>query len=166
MKAATSLPPQRAPSLSVRHSGEDAVMHESPEVRELALRLFQAAAAGDNAALLAAVSREADVLFIGTDPGEWWRGYESVAHALTTPPDTEPSGGSIVAPEGLAYEAGEVGWAAVHGKVSFPGEAPIPLRLTLVCQREQAGWRVVQWHVSIGVPNEDAFQKTVIFQTG
>ena len=141
-------------------------MRESAEVRALAVRLFEAASAGDYAALRAAVASERDVLFIGTDPDEWWSGQEAVIGALTTPPDVEVTGGVVAEHEVLAYEAGDVGWAAIRGKVVFPGQAPIPLRVTLVCQRERSAWGVVQWHGSIGVPNEEAIHEAVIIHAG
>jgi hypothetical protein len=31
----------------------------------------------------------------------------------------------------------------------------MPSRLTLVCQQEDGAWKVVQWHVSVGVANEE-----------
>lgn len=150
-------------------------MRESPELREYAARLFQAAANGGEAALLAALSHEPGVLVIGTDPAEWWSGYDRIAQVLTTAPeDYDTTGGEMADVQVLAYEAGAVGWAACRGRATFPGQVPIPLRVTLVCEREPAeavepagevAWRVVQWHVSIGVPNEDAFHETVIIQT-
>lgn len=142
-------------------------MRESPELRDLAARLLQAAAGGDEAALLGAVSHEPGVLFIGTDPDEWRRGYEAVAESLRgSQQEPDAAGGTISDSEVLAYEAGEVGWAACRGNVAFPGQALIPLRLTLVCRREEGDWRVVQWHISIGVPNDDAFHETVVIQAG
>jgi SnoaL-like domain len=142
-------------------------MRESPELRELASRLLAAAAGGDEAALLAALAQDPSVVVIGTDPGEWHVGYEKCAELLQGPhEDYDLTGGTVAEAEVRAYETGEVGWAACRGNVTFPGQAPIPLRLTLVCQREKDAWHVVQWHVSIGVPNEDAFQETVVIQTG
>lgn len=140
-------------------------MRESPELRELAVRLLRAAADGDEAALLRAVSRDPGVLLIGTDPDEWRVGYEACAQALSGSQEDSDGGGTVSDAEVLAYERGEVGWAACRADVTFPGQAPIPLRVTLVCQREDGDWQVVHWHLSIGMPNEDAFHETVIIET-
>jgi hypothetical protein len=146
-------------------------MRESPELRELSMELLKAATSGDEAALLRVVSHEPGVLLIGTAPEEWHAGYEAVAKALSgAHEDYDTSGGILAEAEVFAYEAGAVGWAACRGSVVFAGQAPIPLRLTLVCQRaaerEASDWCVVQWHVSIGVPNADAFHETVVIQAG
>jgi adenylate cyclase len=142
-------------------------MRESPELRQYVSRLFQAAASGDEAALLAAVSQQQGVLVIGTDPAEWWSGYGAIKQVLNgAREDDDASGGVMSEAEVLAYEADSVGWAACRARVAFPGQAAIPLRVTCVCQREEGAWRVVQWHVSLGVPNEDTFRETVIIQAG
>jgi hypothetical protein len=142
-------------------------MRESPELRELASRLFQAAASGEEAVLLQAISHESGVQVIGTDPAEWWSGYAAIEQALGVSNEEEDATGGVLSDaEVLAYESGDVGWAACRGNVTFPDQAPIPLRVTLVCQREEGAWRVVQWHVSIGVPNQDAFRETLIIQAG
>lgn len=142
-------------------------MRESPDLREFASRQFHAAASGQAGVLRDALARESGVLVIGTDPEEWWSGYQTVQQALHIPPqDYDATAGVVESDETVAHEEGMMGWAACRGNVVFPGQAPIPLRVTLVCLRDEDAWRIVHWHVSIGVPNEDAFHQTVIIQAG
>ena len=57
------------------------------------------------------------------------------------------------APE--AYSEGSVGWVADHPKFKLADGTEIPLRLTAVFHKENNDWKFVQWHFSVGVPNEE-----------
>jgi hypothetical protein len=56
----------------------------------------------------------------------------------------------------VAYQQGEVGWAVDHRMRFRVGEQEGPFRMTVVYRREDGIWKMVHFHSSIGVPNEDA----------
>jgi hypothetical protein len=125
----------------------------SPELKDLTLRFFQAAVAGDTAFIERAYSRQPGTLQIGTDPTEWWHGWETITGIWRS--QIEALGGSmpVFANDVEAWQEGDVGWAAANGAIRVPEQPATPLRLTAVFRREDGEWRVVQGHGSIGVPN-------------
>ncbi len=54
-----------------------------------------------------------------------------------------------------AYSEGTVGWVADYPKLRLPDGTEIPFRITTVYPKENGAWKMVQWHGSIGVPNEE-----------
>lgn len=130
-------------------------MQPSAELRDFMLRFFQAAADGDTAFIESAYSREPGTLQIGTDPTEWWHGWETIAGIWRG--QIEALGGSmpVVAHEVEAWLEGNTGWAAADGAIRVTGQPEVPLRFTAVLRREGGGWKIVQGHGSIGVLNEE-----------
>ena len=49
-----------------------------------------------------------------------------------------------------------MGWAAGRPTFHLPDGTELALRVTAVFRQEDGAWRCVQWHVSIGVGNEEA----------
>jgi ketosteroid isomerase-like protein len=49
-------------------------MEHSDELRDLTLRFYEAATTGDLSFFDRHVSRQEGVVFVGTDPNEWWEG--------------------------------------------------------------------------------------------
>jgi hypothetical protein len=46
------------------------------------------------------------------------------------------------------------GWGMARATVSIAGEKQVPIRSSAVFHREEGGWKLVQFHASVGVPNE------------
>ena len=98
-------------------------------------------------------SRDACVLSIGSDAGEWAEGYDEIMRLFR---DSTPEGelGVRVGLEDVkAFCEGSVGWAAGQGYFDMEGTR-VPIRLTAVLHQEDGAWKVVQSHASIGVPND------------
>jgi ketosteroid isomerase-like protein len=131
-------------------------MNASPELQKLMLRFVQAAAEGDTVFIDELYSRQPGVLQIGTDPSEWWRGWETISRVWRE--QIAALGGSmpLVANDVEAWEEGTVGWAAAQGAVQIPEQPELPMRFTAVFRREDGAWKVVQGHGSLGVANEEA----------
>jgi hypothetical protein len=68
----------------------------------------------------------------------------------------EMSGITIVDSDPLACSEGSVGWAADRFRLRFPNGTQVPFRVTIVFHQEGGEWKIVQWHSSIGIPNEEA----------
>ena len=129
-------------------------MEPSTELRNLTLRLYQAMASGDYAFMERYFSVNAGVLTIGTDPNEWWADRETAMRVFRAQLE-ELGGFPIAAGDPQAFVEGSVGWIADQPRVTVP-DAEMRLRLTGVFHREGQDWKIVQWHISMGVPNEQA----------
>jgi hypothetical protein len=138
-------------------------MEQSSELKTLMLQAYKALAKGDLSFFERYVSQADSMLAIGTDPTEWWAGKATFIKVLKA--QLEEAGGFALSANGLqAYSEGSAGWAADHPKMRLPDGTDIPLRLTMVFLKENNDWRIVQWHISAGVSNEDVVGKALTTQ--
>ena len=108
-------------------------------------------------------SKKDGVVAIGTDAMEWWTGYATITRVFKA--QLEEAGGfQILADTPQAYRDGSIGWVADQPTLKLPDGTKIPFRSTAVFQEEQDGWKIVQWHVSAGVSNEDLIGKALTTQ--
>jgi hypothetical protein len=106
------------------------------------------------------ISHAEGTVVIGTDPNEWWEGYEKIVSIYKTQME-EMGGMTLVAGDPQAYCEGSVGWALDRPKFKLPDGKEIQARFSTVFHRENGEWKIVQHHVSIGVPNEEAIGKAL-----
>ncbi|HEY0070188.1 MAG TPA: nuclear transport factor 2 family protein [Chloroflexia bacterium] len=132
-------------------------MEESAEIRSVAMHYFDAICRGDTGYLEQFVSRDDSTLLVGTDPNEWWTGYERIIGIWKA--QFEAVGGSfpIRANNLQAYRDGNVGWFAAQPVITLPDGIGAPLRMTAVVRKEDGDWKLVSSHASFGVANEDTF---------
>ena len=128
-------------------------MEPSTELRDLPIQIAQAVGAGDVAVLERLTSRQPGVTFLGTDPDEWWTDLASLRQALVS---QHEAGVEVMPGEPVAYQEGDVGWAVDRGLRFRLGEEETPFRRSVVYRREDGEWKMVHFHSSIGVANEDA----------
>jgi adenylate cyclase len=130
-------------------------METSAELRDLTLRLYKALESTEiNSFLESHTSQQDGVLMIGTAPEEWWSDYKTIIRKIKA--QSEQMTMRVVDSNPQAFVHGDVGWVADQAKIALSNGGEIPnLRLTSVFQREGGEWKIVQWHVSIGIPNED-----------
>ena len=129
-------------------------MESAPELVLLAERLYRSWEALDYEAMLEALARDQGVLMVGSDPGEWWAGYEVIAAVMRTQAHEMPQIHFEVE-EIAAWKKGATGWAAVKAQMATADLPPVETRATIVFCEEGAYWRIVQWHFSIAVANEE-----------
>jgi hypothetical protein len=125
-------------------------MKQSDELRDLVLQWYEGISSGDIVSTTENMfSRQDGVLSIGTDPNEWWEGYGDIIESR------KQSVFQVEAGDPKAYCEGTVGWIA--DRITFKGSdgTKVPFRLTAVFHKENGEWKIVQQHVSIGVPNEE-----------
>lgn len=134
----------------------EAALKPSPEVKGLMIRFYEVASSGDFVALDKFLSHQTGVLWIGTDPDEWWDNPPAVLQAWRQ--QTAELGGPapITAGRVTAYQHGDVAWVSDRPTFHLPNGKTLPFRLTAVWQREPEGWRIIQVHISLAVPNEEA----------
>jgi SnoaL-like protein len=129
-------------------------MERSSELEELIVAWFDAATRGDPSLVDRHVSRDERTCLIGSDPGEWFRG-STAAEFLRA--QVQASSGAVRSPtETEAFTEGTVGWAATRLSITFPDGTSVTPRWSAVFHKEDGGWKFVQLHASIGVPNEEA----------
>jgi hypothetical protein len=103
------------------------------------------------------VSTEEDVLGIGTDPREWWAGSEAFRAAWNTQlPEMHAAGLRFEPGDIQAFSEGSIGWFADQPTLKMPDGGEVPMRLSGVCRQEDGAWKMVQFHLSIGMLNEEA----------
>jgi hypothetical protein len=129
-------------------------MKSSAELKDLMLKSYEAISKGDLSFLEKTFSDQSGMLLIGTDPKEWWADRNDVFSAWKA--QMEEIGGAmrIESTNLQVFENGDVGWTADQVIGHLPGGAAIPFRMTAVLEKEAQGWKIVQMHSSIGIPNE------------
>ncbi len=135
-------------------------MEQAAELKALYRRICEAQSKGDHEFFEGLFSREEGVLAIGTDPEEWWSGYDAIVRVFEAQLK-EVAGIEISADTPRAYCQGGMGWAAGQPTLKFTDGREMAFRLTVVFQKEQEEWKIVLWHSSIGIPNEDAIGETL-----
>jgi len=135
-------------------------MQESTELKELYLRCCEAMSSGDFSFFEHCFSHADGVLAIGTDPAEWWSGYDTIVGVFKAQLQ-EMGELKFVAGTSWAYRDGAIGWVAGRPILRLPDGTEMSFRLTAVFQKEPDGWKIVQWHFSSGVSNEDLIGETL-----
>ncbi len=126
---------------------------QSSEVEQVVRDMLDAVARSDVEAIGRGTSREPGVVGIGSDAHEWAEGYDDIMRIWSeSTPDAE-LGVKIGLDEVKGYREGSVGWASGRGYFELEGKR-VPVRMTIVVHEEDGGWKAVQSHASIGVPND------------
>jgi hypothetical protein len=128
-------------------------MERSPSLETELDHLYEAFTTGDGAAIERLTTSRAGLVFIGTDPEEWFEDVSGVRRLMQAQAAT-----GITVEHGAprAFEEGTVGWVADRGHFVLPhGAGKIPFRLTAVFHREGGTWKLVQEHASVAQANEE-----------
>jgi len=128
-------------------------MVPSTELQDLILQWYDSISSGDMLGLAERLfSHQDGLLTIGSDPTEWWEGFEPIIRAYRA---TASTGGLEIKVDDLqAYSEGTVGWAADRVVLKMHNGVQAPLRHTFVLHQENGEWKIVHAHYSIGVTNE------------
>jgi SnoaL-like domain len=145
--------------LIARERGD--TLEHSDELRDLTLRLYEAEATGDLAFIERHFSRQEGAVYVGSDPGEWWEGFEAFVEAMRA--QSEAMGEmQIVSGQLQAYREGSVGWSIDRDALfRLPDGTEIPFRNTCVFVEEDGEWKLIHGHTSIGVRNEEMFGEDI-----
>ena len=134
-------------------------MESAPELAsfiELMLRNWEDL---DAEALVDTLSHNPGLIVIGTDPEEWWAGIESVSAVWRVQMREFDDIGAVHfdVKSIVASKEGTVGWVTASLQLTVGESVDVPMRFTIVVHEEGAYWRIVNWHLSIPVVNEDIF---------
>jgi class 3 adenylate cyclase len=125
----------------------------SPEIEAVMARILRSFGTGDVAALQAMAVPSPEFRAIGSDPDEWWDG--EAFRTLIGVQAAEMGEMDFEIGQLEAWEAEPVAWAAAQ--IGFDiGDVHTDMRVTAVFVLDAGTWRVVQWHASEGVPNEES----------
>lgn len=127
----------------------------SPEIEAVARRVLATWGQGDVEVMSNLFSSSADLRVLGFDIDELWNGADDFLKILTTQMGEMPDW-SIDIHDVEAFEDGSFGWATLQSTVVTP-EAETPMRHTAVFRLDGGAWKVVQWHNSVPVPNQQVF---------
>jgi adenylate cyclase len=127
----------------------------SPEIEAVARRILATWDQGDVEAMSNLFSSSANLRVLGFDVDEQWNGPDEFLNVFAAQSGEMPDW-SIDCHHAEAFEDGSIGWASLHSTIRTP-EAERPMRHTAVFHLDGGAWRVVQWHNSIPVPNQQVF---------
>jgi hypothetical protein len=123
-------------------------MAPSAEIRETMLELYRRMLAGESDGANDLISRDPALVFIGS-AGEW------IDDQAVLRSGTQVAGEGLEAgPNPVGYANGDVGWFADQPTWLFADGTRAEMRLTSVLQHEAAGWRIVNVHMSVAVPDD------------
>jgi hypothetical protein len=123
-------------------------MTPSTEIRDTVLEMYRRMLAGEAEAANDLISRDPALIFIGS-AGEWIDDQATLRSGTQTPGEGLEAG-----PNPVAFANGDVGWFADQPSWIFEDGTKAEMRLTAVLQREPAGWRIVNVHMSVAVPDD------------
>jgi hypothetical protein len=124
----------------------------SVELKNAVLGLYESMSKGDVSAIENIFSRRIGVLGIGSDPNEWWADYDTIVSAFKAQMQ-EMGTKQTQAGDIEAFVEGSVGWA--YERRIFKAGKELSLRHTFVFHKENEKWKIVQLHVSFGIPNSE-----------
>jgi class 3 adenylate cyclase/ketosteroid isomerase-like protein len=128
----------------------------SEEIRQVVIRFFEALRDGDTEAVSNRLSRQPGFERFGTDPDEVWFDGETAARVWVQ--QMRDLGGGMpwrLIDDVRALSEGTVGWAAARTEVDAPAGGTVEYRFNCVLHLEQGDWKIVNWHSSIPVVNEE-----------
>ncbi len=123
-------------------------MAPSAEVRDTVLQIYRHMLAGESEAANELISRDPALVFIGS-AGEWVDDQVALRAGKQVPGEGLEAG-----PNPVAYANGDVGWFADQPTWLFADGTRAEMRVTAVLQHEEAGWRIVNMHMSVAVPDD------------
>jgi ketosteroid isomerase-like protein len=128
-------------------------MEKSSELAAVLQSIYTAISDGDGDALTGCISAREGLVFIGTDPDEWFQDAATIKQMLRA---QASAGVKVQAGSIVAFEEGTVGWVADRGAFVMADGTQVPFRITAVFHRENGAWMLVQEHASIAISNEEA----------
>jgi hypothetical protein len=125
-----------------------APMAPSTEIVDTVLELYRRMLAGEAEAANDLISRDPALVFIGS-AGEWVDDQETLRSGTQ-----EPGEGLIAGPNPAGYADGDMGFFVDQPTWRFADGTKAEMRLSAVLRREAPGWRVINMHMSVAVPDD------------
>jgi hypothetical protein len=124
-------------------------MIPSPEIRDTMLQFYRHMLAGEADAANDLISMDPSMLIIGS-AGEWVD--DQTVLRGTYQVETE---GLVAGEKPAGWENGDVGWFSDQPEWVFADGSRARMRMTAILQSEPAGWKIVNAHMSVAVPDNE-----------
>src|SRR4051794_31772605 len=121
----------------------------SSEVKDTVLRFYERMRASDMAGFDEFISTDPSLTVIGS-ANEWIAERERLRGVFRL-----KNAGLAKGANPVAYENGSMGWFLDRPDWVFPDGSRIHTRFTAILHREQGAWKFVNWHLSVGVPDDE-----------
>jgi class 3 adenylate cyclase/ketosteroid isomerase-like protein len=132
-------------------------MEPSAELEAVVRRWFAAWNARDFETVINLCTEDSGVLYIGSDPDEWWSDLDTIRGiAIAQLREHDDIELRFELDHVEAFQEGTVGWGACRVSALGSADMKFPMRFTAVLHLEHGIWRFVQSHFSVGVENEEA----------
>jgi class 3 adenylate cyclase len=126
----------------------------SPEIQAIVQRLVLARASDDREMFPSLLSGSKHLRLIGVDESHWYKGTEVELVLRATDLQWPVVDIEILRLE--AFEAGDVGWAALEERRTNTNGDSWAFRRTLIFELEKGAWKLVHSHFSAPVPSIEA----------
>ncbi|HUH07990.1 MAG TPA: nuclear transport factor 2 family protein [Egibacteraceae bacterium] len=124
-------------------------MERSSEVANVIVRFYEAFSVGTAEAFDSVVSRDPDAMALGTDRRlDDRKAWKATFLGL--------GGVAVERGEIQGFRDGSLGWIVDDPTYVAPDGRRLRMRLTAVTRQEDDGWKLVQLHISVAVPDEVA----------
>jgi hypothetical protein len=128
----------------------NAIVRPSVDIKDTVVRFYQRMRASDMAGFDEFISTDPSLLVIGS-ANEWYTERERLRGVFRLRNQGLEGGADLI-----AYENGDMGWFIDRPDWIFSDGSRMHTRFTAILHREGSGWKFVHWHLSVGVPDEDA----------
>lgn len=129
-------------------------MVRSPEIEAVVRRFYKYLGNGDFESITNLLTASEESVFLGSDLEEWWVGSRQM-QAVMFAQLAEVGRFAFTLERVVGYECGDMAWAADQTVLDIPGSEPSPMRGSFVFHLEAGQWRVVHFHLSAPITNED-----------
>lgn len=137
-------------AVTVQLDAQSNAVLPSPSVKETGLRFYAAMHANNPAAFDELISTDPALLVIGSADPEWYTQRERLRGVFRL-----GAQGLIAGSDPVAYENGDMGWFIDRPDWIFGDGSRVHMRFTAILHREEGRWKMVQWHLSVGVPDDE-----------
>lgn len=125
-------------------------MKPSEELHNLMVKFYESGPKGESIAFTETyISRMDGVLVVGSDPGEWFEGYEAILKWTVSLAEIL-SQAKIEIKYIKAYSEGTMGWAVGESTIKIPDGPEATLVTTGVFHQENGSWKIVHFRHANG----------------
>lgn len=128
-------------------------MEPAPDLRTLMFEIYRLLTGSSE--LVGFALDDPNVHGTGSDPGEWWDGGVEL-EAILGAQGAALAGSAILGEDPQAWSNGDTGWVYDRFVYRTPDGVETPFRVTATFVRRDGAWRLVLWHDSVPIRNEDA----------
>jgi hypothetical protein len=128
-------------------------MEISEELKNLILQAVEAENKEGTPVLGKYLSRNEHTMMMGSDPTEYYKGYDAISKALSPQIENLPKY-TVTLGKVHAFSEGSVGWFVYTAVQKYETGSESPMRVNGVVHKEDGEWKVVFANFTLEVPND------------